>query len=295
MKILITGGNGFIAKNLYESLKEKYNITILNKYQLNLLDSNLVEDHILNNKYDIIIHTSTYDAAPKHSNKDPNKVLEYNLKMFFNIIRCLRYFDKLIYFGSGAEFSRENWNSELTEDDFDKAIPADQYGFSKYIMCKYTSLEKKIYNLRLFSVFGKYEDWRTRFISNICCQIIHDLPVVVKNNFNYDFLYIDDLIKITEYFIENNPTYNIYNVCSGKVYNSVSIAKKLIEISKKNLEIKLINESPIYYYGGSNKRLINEIKYLELTNFDLALENLYNWYLENKNLIDKNLVIESIK
>jgi GDP-L-fucose synthase len=31
------------------------------------------------------------------------------MKMFFNIASCKDYFDKMIYFGSGAEFDPENW------------------------------------------------------------------------------------------------------------------------------------------------------------------------------------------
>src|SRR3989339_2059091 len=169
-KILITGGYGFIAKNLLEQLGEEYNIFSYNRQQLDLLDSSKVLAVIKKSKFDVIIHTATYDAAPKHSKKDPSKVLENNLRMFFNIVRCKDYFGKMIYFGSGAEFDRKNWIPEMTESYFDQHVPSNQYGFSKYLMTKYTALNSNIYNLRLFGVFGKYDDWRYRFIPNICAR-----------------------------------------------------------------------------------------------------------------------------
>ena len=99
-----------------------------------------VYNFVKNEQFDVVIHTATYDAAPKNSLKDPAKVLENNLRMFFNIVRCQDYFGKMIYFGSGAEFGRENWKPKMKEVYFDQHIPEDQYGFSKYIMTKYAAI-----------------------------------------------------------------------------------------------------------------------------------------------------------
>ena len=131
MKILITGGAGFVARSLFEVLKNDNTVISCNSKELNLLDTSIVYEYIKNNHFEVIIHAATYDAAPKTSTKDPSKVLDNNLKMFFNLARCKDYFGKLIYFGSGAEFGREHWISEMKEDYFDQYVPSDQYGFSK--------------------------------------------------------------------------------------------------------------------------------------------------------------------
>ena len=74
-KILVTGGNGFIARSLVEKFKDRYDVLALNRKSLDLLDSSRVCEIIRENKTDIVIHTATYDAAPRFSTKDPEQVL----------------------------------------------------------------------------------------------------------------------------------------------------------------------------------------------------------------------------
>ena len=288
MKILITGGNGFIARSLFEELKDKYNIASYNSKDLNLLDSSKVFDCIKENKFDIVIHTATYDAASAFSTKDPAKVLENNLRMFFNIARCRDYFGKMIYFGSGAEFNRENWIPGMKEDYFDQHVPSDQYGFSKYLMAKYTELNSNIYNLRLFGVFGKYDDWRYRFIPNACVRAVLDLPITINRNKFFDYLYIDDLVKIVEWFIENKPQRNIYNVCTGKVYDLNTLAWKIVKIAGKNLEVIIKTGGPGREYSGNNSLLLGELSGFEFTPMDDSIKRLLDWYSDNKHMIQNS-------
>ncbi len=288
MKILITGGNGFIARNLAEQLDNGYDIASFNSRELNLLDSSKVYEFLKANKFDCIIHTATYDAAPKHSLKDPEKVLEYNLRMFFNLVRCKDYFGRMIYFGSGAEFGRENWQPRMKEDYFDQNVPQDQYGFSKYIMAKYSRGIANIYNLRLFAVFGKYEDWRVRFISNACCQAVLNLPITIRQNKAYDFLYIDDLIRVVEWFINNKPKYNTYNVCTGTTHDFKSLAQKIIKISGKKLSLKIETDGPGREYSGDNSLLLNELKNLKFRPIDESIKTLFDWYVSNKQAIEED-------
>jgi len=285
-KIFITETSGFIARSLFEQLNIEYNVLSLRRKELDLLDSLKIFDYIKSNQFDVIIHTATYDAAQKYSTKDPSRVLENNLKMFFNIVRCKDYFDKMIYFGSGADFSREYWIPKMKEDYFDQHVPVDQYGFSKYIMTKYTQLNSNIYNLRLFGVFGKYDNWRYRFISNACCKAILNLPIVINQNKIFDFLYVEDLIKIVKWFIDNKPKKNVYNLCTGKVYNFKIIAEKIIRITGKRLEIVLKTENLGIEYSGDNSLLLSELNNFKFTPIDEAIKTLYDWC--DKDIIEKD-------
>jgi len=287
-KILITGGNGFLARSIAEKLADKYLIKRCNRSLLDLNDSSAVFKFLKQGSFDVVIHTATYDAAPKDSLKDKNKVLESNLNMFFNLARCKDLYGKMLYFGSGAEFSREHWVSQMSESYFDKYVPKDQYGFSKYVMAKYAETTNNIFNLRLFGVFGEYDDWRYRFIPNICCHAVMNMPVKVHQNARVDFLYINDLVKIVKWFIEKEQKQQIYNVCSAKESEYSLIAQKVIDVSGKSLKRVIDNPECSRQYSGNNSLLLNEMGGMAFTSMDEALKQLYAWYDVNQELIDVN-------
>ena len=295
-KILITGGNGFIAKSLYEYFTNCYfspleaNIVAPNRDELDLLDSSKVFDFIRKHKFDVVIHTATYDAVPGFSKKDESLVLENNLKMFFNIAEHRAYFGKMIYFGSGAEAGRENWVSKMSEEYIESKVPKDQYGYSKYTMNQYVNKNSNnIYNLRLFGVFGKFDDWRYRFISNACCKAMLDMPITINKRARFDYLYIEDLTRIVKWFAENKPKRNTYNICRGEVYTYSELAEKVIAASSKDLGIIIKDNDMKKEYSGDNSLFLNEIENFEFTPIEESIGALYKWYDSNKRVIDKEL------
>jgi len=290
MKILITGGSGFIGKNILEQIKDKFECFAPLSSELNLLEEVQVMDYLRNNLFDVVIHTATWNAT-RNSKKDITKVLTNNLRMFFNIARGSKYYGKMIYYGSGAEYDKPHWIPKMEEEYFDAYVPQDDYGFSKYIMCKYTTLAKNIYNLRLFGVFGKYEDWEIRFISNACCKVVYNLPIIMKQNVFFDYIYIDDLVDITEWFIQHNPTEKVYNVCAGLSLDLFFWAKKIILVSKKPLEIIIKKPGLGTEYSGDNSKLLKEIGGFTFKNIDEAIFKLYQWYSLKRNEIGKELLI----
>ena len=58
MKVLFTGGSGFIGRNVIPILREKYEVITPTRSELNLLDTNEVEKYIVNGKFDVIIHSA---------------------------------------------------------------------------------------------------------------------------------------------------------------------------------------------------------------------------------------------
>jgi len=289
-KILITGGRGFIARSLYENLNNCYfvplekNIISHGRQELDLLDSEKVFSFIKQNNFDVVIHSATYDAVPEFTNKSASKVLENNLKMFFNLARCKDYFGKMLYFGSGAEAGRQNWIPKMNEEYIVNKVPDDQYGYSKHIMNEYASLSKNIYNLRLFGLFGKYDDWRYRFISNACCKAILNKQIVINQNVFFDYMYINDFCNIVKWFIENTPDQQSYNVCTGVAHDYIGIANMIRKISKNNIEVELKSEEMRKQYSGDNSLLQKEINY-DFQPIEDSIEELYGWYKKNKNII----------
>ncbi len=290
-KVLITGSSGFVGKNLKEQLSLEYDIFSPSSKDLNLLDENQVKMYLANNHFDTIMHCATHNATVT-SDKDKNLVFKNNLKMFFNMARCNALYKKMFYFGSGAEYDARNYMPKMKEDYFDTHVPPDDYGFSKYIMSKYVDNASNIYDLRLFGVYGKYEDWRIRFISQSICRTLFDIDITINKNVYFDYLYIDDLVKIVKKFIDiKNIPFKHYNICSGSVIDLFSLAKMVLKISGKKLKIKIKEKGFKKEYSGNNKRLLSLVKNFEFSSHESAIEKLSEWYKNNEKLLDKSLLM----
>lgn len=289
-KILITGGKGFIGRNLVEQLQHDYEITAPSSLILNLLDSDRVRDFLHANVFDIIIHCATHDAS-RNSKKEESLILENNLRMFFNLARCRDLYGRMFYFGSGAEYDRDHYIPKMHEDYFGVHVPRNQYGFSKYIMAQYASEVQNIVDLRIFGCFGKYEDWGIRFISNAICRVIYDFDISIRKNVCFDYLYIDDLVKIIRWFIERKELmHKHYNVCTGNSVDLISLAQEITKVSGKKLKIKVGEPGLKAEYSGDNSRLISEMGEFAFTPIVQAMGQLYEWYADNQPNIDKNLL-----
>lgn len=284
--ILITGSSGCIGRNLVEQFNAKYNLYTPKHKDLDLLDEKATKKYFQIHKIDIVVHCAVIGGTRK--SKQERDAFFNNTKMFFNIIWNKKYFKKMINLGSGAEYDKKFPIVKIKEDDFDKRIPTDEYGFYKYICSKYIETVENIINIRSFGIFGKYEDYKLRFISNAICKNIFSLPITIEQNIFFDYLFVNDLVKIIEYFINNKTRNKFYNVGRGEKIDLVAIANKINFISNTKSKIIVKKSGLNNEYTCNNSRLMREIEGFKFTDFDESLRQLYNWYKSRKYLLNKN-------
>jgi GDP-L-fucose synthase len=290
-KILITGSCGFIGKNLKELFKNEYKIFAPNSKQLDLTDSQKVLNYLKKNKFSVVIHSAVY-MVTRNSKKDPSLELRNNLRMFFNIVRGRKHFKRMFYFGSGAEYDMQNYKKKMKEEYFDKHVPVDDYGFTKYIAAKYIQNIDNVFDLRLFGVFGKYEDWEIRFISNAICKTLFNMNITLEQNVYFDYLYIKDLGEIIKKLINvKRIPYKHINVCTGRPTTLLNLANIVKHISGKRIKIKVKKKGLKQEYSGDNKKLLQMIGKFKFTPKEDAIKELYLWYKINKKLIDRKKLL----
>ena len=290
MKILLTGGNGFIGKNIKESyLSQKYELVAPSRYELDCSDDKSVETFFKKHSFDVVIHSAA-KAGHRNANDVSNLFLT-NSRMMFNLLKYQNCWGKLLNMGSGAVYDMQNYLPKMKEDYFGTHIPKDEHGYNKYIFGKLLPSLSNVYDFRIFGIFGKYEDYAIRFISNAICKSIFELPITLRQNKVFDYLYINDLMPVLEHFIENNPTEKAFNVTPNSSIELLHIAELVKTISKKDIEISVAQEGFGMEYSGDNSLLNNEIKNLKFTPIESSIEELYSWYVENKNNLNKNLLI----
>lgn len=288
-RILITGGTGFIGHNLKESLSERYAVFAPSHKELDVLDYPAIEKFISENRIDVIIHAAVH--VPMFNGAE--KEFFNDMQMFANLEKLSSQVEKILYFGSGAEFDKRYDIRMVQEESFGKTIPTTEYGLAKYTMNQLARASSNIYNLRLFGIFGKYELWQMKFLSNLCCKAMFGLPLTIRKDCFFDFFYIEDLPAIIIWFVENTPKWHDYNICQGKQYKLSELAEMVRDISGKPLEIILLSQERNKDYSASNQRLAAEIQSLKITPMKEAIAQLYSYYQNHASEIDFETVKQS--
>ena len=106
MKILITGGNGYIGKSLYNNFKDEFDITLLTREEFDLCNYSSMLKFFNEKYFDVVLNCAAVGVNDVHSNDW--KIMIDNIKIYDNLFRCRNYFKKLINFGSGCELYNED-------------------------------------------------------------------------------------------------------------------------------------------------------------------------------------------
>lgn len=292
MNIFITGSNGFIGSHLKEYLNDLYSEYVLftpSSKELDLVNEEAVDSYILRNKIDIIIHLANRGGG--RDTIDMKNVTEYNLRIFFNIAKHEKNVKKIISFGSGAEYSKHKPIVDALEEDYLDAQPLDEYGFYKSITSKYIEKSDNIVQLRIFGAYGEYENYRFKFITNAIVKNLLKLPIVINKNVYFDYIYIDDLLRMIDWTIHNETKEKIYNVTTGKKIDLITLANLVNETSDFKSEIKVLNDGLNNEYTSNNERIMKELKNFKFTSHKKAIQKMREYFKANLEKLDKESII----
>jgi UDP-glucose 4-epimerase len=231
MKILITGGNGYIATSIANVLWEKYHILSPGREELDLTNAKSVDKFFEGKYFDVVIHTAIVGGS--RLQEDNETVSFYNLIMFYNLIRKKEQFGKLISFGSGAEYRAEY----------------SPYGFSKKIINKLIHKYSNFYNLRIYGVFSE-DELETRFIKASINNVLQGSPITIHQDKLMDFIYMPDLISIVEYYITGKNLLKEIDCIYDDTVSLSNIAKQINNLSINKVPINIEDPLPGQNYIG---------------------------------------------
>jgi len=238
MKILITSKTGYLSKALVIFFSKNHNVTCIGREDLMLTDREAVADWFKDKYFDVVLH-----AAITGGNRlipEVDSTLSDNLKMFFNLLNQKDKYYKFISFGSIAEYD----------------LYHSFYGLSKHIIAKYIENEPNFYNLRICGLFNQ-NDLNTRFIKGNINKYIQKKDITIHNNKLMDFIYMNDLIKIIDFYINNDNLPKLVDCVYDKKYSLVDIANLINDLNDYKCKINLENNSNIKDYIGQGVVLKN--------------------------------------
>ena len=204
-RVLITGGQGYIARNLVPLFQNAgYEVDAPSRTEMDLLNFKQTEEYLTKSKPDVIIHAAA--KGGKRTGKDTwEGVFVPNMTMFENLYLCTIKPEldnvKVIVIGSGAEFDRRYPIHECFEETAKYSWPVDPYGLSKNLITRRCHEDvNNIWVVRLFGCFN-FDDDPARFIKNGILNLKRGLPVTIHQNKEMDYFYLDDVFIVMNYII----------------------------------------------------------------------------------------------
>lgn len=251
MNILITGGDGYIAKALYSSISQHYQVTAINRSHVNLENRQLLAEWFDNKHFDVVIHTASKVGGRLVA--DDISVLDTNLQIYYNLLDNKHHYDKFINIGSGAELY----------------ATSSYYGLSKHVIRTSILQKENFYNIRVYGIFDENE-LDTRFIKANILRYIMGTDIEILQDKMMDFFYMKDFINVIRYYIDHNSPLKEFDCCyNTRVYLS-EIADKINNLSNHKVAVNITNESSADNYIGTNTPI--DVKFMGL---DVGIKSVY--------------------
>jgi nucleoside-diphosphate-sugar epimerase len=249
--ILITGGNGNIAKMIRTNLSSEFNITIITRADFDMIDGRAIERYLSDKHFDILVHTAIIGG--RRTKEETADVVYQNLLMFENLMKFAHKFEIIINFDSGAIYDREYDIYCKKEDEGSLvSVPKDYYGFSKYLIYKRSLQYANVFNFRIFNIFHVNEE-DNRFIKACFLAQRDKTRVTIFKDKWFDFMYEDDFIRVIRHYLTTpvSELKKTINLSYSTKYKLSDIAKMLVDHDR----IDIVDPITSHNYCGNGDQL----------------------------------------
>ena len=291
MKILITGGAGFIGSHLCDALMERgHNLTVVDNLILgrkenishllgkvgfefieeDLLQTEAMRDIFKDRKFDMVYHLAANSDIQKRG-KDPQVDHDLTFNTTYHVLRYLKEFGiRKFFFASTSAIYGET--SDVLNEDYGPLRPVSNYGAGKLASEAFISAFSSTYHIQTWitrfpNVVGE------RFTHGVIYDFIHkllknpaELEVLGNGEQCKPYVYVKDLVAGILYVIDHaSDEYNVYMLGSDSRTKVKDIAAMVIEEMGLNAEIK---------YTGGDRGWVGDVPEFR---YDLSKVNTLGW------------------
>ena len=310
MKILVTGGLGFIASNfilfsLNNNSKVKItnvdacltgsnpkNLSVLkNSKKYKFVKANIKNQKIINelvSKNDLIINFAA-ESHVDRSISNPKPFIDSNINGTFSILEAIRKYDKNL-----VQISTDEVYGSLEKKSADENFtlnPSSPYSSSKASADLLVKSYHITYgcNVKITRCTNNYgpRQFPEKLIPKVIINAINNKQIPVYGNGKNirDWLYVLDHCSAIQKVIENGKSGEIYNIANKNEINNNTIIKTILKSMNKPFTLmKYVKDRPghDFRYSLDSTKIETELKWKPKYDFKNGIKETILWYINNK-------------
>ena len=313
MRLLVTGGLGFIGSNFILKMLEHTDIQIINidaefygsdhRNLSKIKDSqryNFVKGNIANRKFmneqiakcDAVVNFAAESFVDRSIN-DANPFLVSNIRGAFTILDIITKQNKRMIQISTDEVYGSLSNDTAVEES--KLNPSNPYAATKasaelLIKSYITTFGSDVIITRCTNNFGPRQ-----FIEKLIPKTIilanqnKKIPIYGNGKNIRDWIYVDDHCEAVSLALFNGKSGESYNISADNEMDNLTIVRKILDIMNKSEDlIEFVDDRPghDFRYSMNSKKISSELGWKTKSNFNENLKTTIEWYLENPDILN---------
>ena len=320
MKLLVTGGLGFIGSNFILKFLENDNNEVINvdaefygsdnrnlskikdseKYNFvkgNISNKKLMEEQI--SKCDAIVNFAAESHVDRSIN-DANPFLVSNIRGAFTILDIItKQKKRMVQISTDEVFgSLENG----TADEQSKFNPSSPYAATKaaaelLINSYVTTFNSDVIITRCTNNFGPRQ-FPEKLIPKTIILANNDMkiPIYGTGKNIRDWIFVEDHCNAVNMALLKGNSGESYNISANNEIDNITIVKKILAIMNKSEDlIEFVEDRPghDFRYSMTSRKISNELGWKHESNFDEGLKKTVEWYLGNPEIMkDSSTIVQ---
>ncbi len=299
MRILITGGAGFIGSHIAEELSKDNEVVILDnlstgkKENIKGMNVKLIKGDIRNEndvekamkKCDYVLHLAAVASVVK-SIENPEETFDVNINGTLKLLKAAvkHRIKKIVFSSSCAVYGS---NEKMPKTELMLPEPLSPYAVSKETSEQLMRMFFRLYklpftNLRYFNVYGPRQDSKSEYSGVIAIFIdraLKNKTLTVFGNPTRDFVYVKDVVKANIKAMLSSAV-GTFNICTGKETSIIYLAKMIKEITKSDsrIEYKPQRKGDIIRIFGDNAKAGAFLKWKPETELENGLRETISFF-----------------